>query len=59
MKNWKTTASGIISALASFVLFSPQWFPPAAIDISKFILAGGLIAFGLAAKDYNISGAGK
>ena len=59
MKNWKTTATGIISALASFVLFSPQWFPPLAIDISKFILTGGLLAFGLSAKDYNVTGAAK
>ena len=59
MRNWKTTLFGTISALASFVAFSPQYFPPIAIDMSRFILAGGLLALGLTAKDYTTTGTGK
>ena len=56
MKNWKTTMFGIISALAGFVLFSPQYFPPWAIDAAKYIMAGGLLGLGLAGKEFNVSG---
>ena len=56
MKNWKTTMFGIVSALAGFVLFSPQYFPPWSIDAAKYIMAGGLLGLGLAGKDYNVSG---
>ena len=56
MKNWKTTIFGIVSAVAGFVLFSPDYFPPWAIDAAKYIMAGGLMALGLSGKDYNVSG---
>jgi hypothetical protein len=58
VKNWKTTLFGIVSALAGFVLFSPQYFPPWSIDAAKYIMAGGLLGLGLAGKDYNVSGGG-
>lgn len=56
MKNWKTTLFGIVSALAGFVLFSPQYFPPWGIDAAKYIMAGGLLGLGLAGKDFNVTG---
>jgi hypothetical protein len=40
------------------VLFSPQYFPPWAIDAAKYIMAGGLLALGLSAKDSNVTGTG-
>ncbi len=52
MTNWKTTFSAILSALAGFVLFSPQLFPPWALDVAKYIMLGGLVAFGVSAKDF-------
>ena len=55
MNNWKTTITALISALAGFVLFSPQYFPPYAIDVAKYIMVGGLMTFGLVAGDYNVS----
>jgi hypothetical protein len=61
MPNWKTTVTGAISALASFVLFAqgshyinfPQW----ALAIAGFAQVGGLAAFGVVAKDYNTTDA--
>jgi hypothetical protein len=61
--SWKTSASGLVSALMSFVLFShvlhmivwPQW----ALAIAMFALAGGLLSFGISAKDYNVTGSRK
>ncbi len=51
MTNWRSSTAAAITALASFVLFSPQWFHPAIIDVAKFIFAGGLTAFGILVKD--------
>jgi hypothetical protein len=53
MTNWKTTVTAIVTAVAGFVLFSPQYFPPWAIDVAKYVMLGGLAAFGLTAKDSN------
>lgn len=58
MRSWKTTLFGIVSALAGFVLFSPSYFPPWAIDAAKYIMAGGLLGLGLSGKDHNVSGTG-
>ena len=63
MTSWKTTLSAAVSALMSFILFShvlqmivwPQW----ALAIAMFALAGGLLSFGISAKDYNATGTGK
>ena len=53
MKNWKTSACGIATALAGFVLFSPQLFArwPWVSEVAKYIMAGGMAGFGLTAKD--------
>ena len=55
MKDWKTTAFGIVSAVFAFVLFSPQYFPAWLVDIAAFALAGGLAGLGIMAKDYRPS----
>jgi len=60
MNSWKTTTSGLVSALMSFILFSeamkmivwPQWV----LAVALFALVGGLAVFGITAKDYNVSG---
>ena len=54
--SWKSTAAGVVSALAAFVLFSPAYFPPWAIDAAKFAMVGGLAAFGVVAKDFDVTG---
>jgi len=58
--NWKTSLSAIVSAAASFVLFSSMshmidW-PQSVLAIAAFAGAGGLVAFGVSAKDYNVTG---
>lgn len=55
MKDWKTTAFGVISACFAFVLFSPDYFPAWLVDIAAFALAGGLAGLGITAKDYRRS----
>lgn len=53
MKNWKTTASGIVAAVAGFIAIHPQYVAHAPIigDIAGYIMAGGLAGIGLLAKD--------
>ena len=51
MKNWKTTVAGIATAVFGFILFSPHYFPPWAVDVAKYATAGGLAAMGLLSKD--------
>lgn len=58
--NYKTTITGVISAIASFVMFSQQLhmieYPQWALAIAMFASVGGLAAFGILAKDYNATG---
>ena len=53
MKNWRTTLAGLVTALSSFVVASPELFQrwPWLIALAKFATAGGMFAFGCAAKD--------
>lgn len=51
MKNWKTTATAAATAVFGFVLFSPAYFPPWMVDLSKYAMLGGMAALGIAAKD--------
>lgn len=53
MKNWKTTFSSIITAIASFVAMNADLFPDKSIvvRVSQFIVVGGLVAFGIVSKD--------
>lgn len=59
--NWKTTVIGIITAAAGFILFSPEFFQqwPILISLAKYVTIGGFAAFGLAAKDSNVTGGTK
>lgn len=60
MRSWKTTTASAVTALTSFVLFShelhmvvwPQW----SLAMAMFANIGGLAAFGISAKDYNVTG---
>ena len=53
MRNWKTTVSGIVSALAMFIVTNPNVFPPWPwlVPAAKFVLSGGLLALGISGKD--------
>ena len=59
--SWKTTAFGIISAAAGFVILHPQYFAAHAyiVDIANYVLMGGLAGLGLAGKDSNVTGGDK
>lgn len=62
MKNWKTTALGIISAGAGFVAYSPSLFGGESeplVQVCKFINLGGLAGLGLVAKDWDVTGGRK
>jgi hypothetical protein len=61
VKNWKTTATGLISAVAGFIAVSPGLFAkwPVVIEVGKYIAAGGLAAFAISAKDNNVTGGTK
>lgn len=53
MRDWKTTAAGVLSAFAAMILFMPEYFPPWLIDGAKFVMVGGLASLGVAAKQFN------
>lgn len=53
-KNWKTSAMGLISGFAVLVATAPQMFggeEAAIVQISRALLAAGVIGVGAAAKD--------
>lgn len=52
-RDWKTTITAAFTALFAFIVFSPDLFSrwPFLIELAKFAAAGGLLAFGVAAKD--------
>ncbi len=56
-KSWKTTACAAITAAAGFVLFSPDLFKeyPVVVELSKYIGAGGMVAFGIVSRDNKVS----
>ena len=49
MRSWKTTVSGIVTAAAGFVLFSPDTFAawPWLIELAKYIAIGGAACLGI------------
>lgn len=51
MKNWKTTAFGIVAAFFGFVLFKPQHFPLVLVDVAAYVMAGGIAGLGISSKD--------
>lgn len=54
MKNWRTTVTGVATALFGFVMFSPQYFPPWMVDLAKYATIGGLAMLGIVGKDFNV-----
>ena len=58
-KNWKTSTIGILGMGFSFVTMFPDRFGGSdswVVMISKFAIAGGFAALGIAAKDYDTTG---
>lgn len=54
MKNWKTTLSGAVSAIAAFIAAYPHHFGgegTLVVDVAKFVAIGGLAFMGLSASD--------
>ena len=55
MNNWKTTLSSVISAIAFFVSTNADMFEDGDksiyVRLARFVTVGGLIAFGVTAKD--------
>lgn len=56
--SWKTTVIGLVTALAAFVDFDPSLFKgvPWVTSLAKFVMIGGFAAFGIYAKDSNVTG---
>ena len=53
MKNWKTTVSSLITAIASFIAMNADLFPDKSmiVRLSQFVVVGGLVSFGIVSKD--------
>ena len=59
-KSWKTSLSGIVTGASAFILFGaqqhlispPGWLMAGAL----FVASGGIVAFGLSAKDAGVTG---
>ncbi len=58
-KNWKTTLFACITVFFGFVALHPGYFNPVMADIASYIALGGLAAFGLSAKDNDVTGGTK
>ena len=58
MRSWRTTTSAVITAFFGYVLMFPQdfLFAPWLVNVAKFGALGGLVAFGISAKDFNVTG---
>ncbi len=54
MKNWKTTASGVVAALPQILMLFPSIGIP--IEIAQAISAIGLFLIGMFSKDSNVTG---
>ena len=54
--SWKTTASGVVVAMAGFVYFSPETFAqwPWVLSLAKYIMLGGIAGLGSSARDFNV-----
>jgi hypothetical protein len=61
--SWKTTAIGIVSAVAGFITFSPSLFAGPkwtwVNELCKYIMIGGFAGLGFAGKDSNVTGGTK
>jgi hypothetical protein len=51
--NWRTSVASFATAALGFVAMSPEFFAhwPLLIAIAKYAALGGLVAFGISAKD--------
>lgn len=51
--SWRTTISGLVAAVAGFVVSNPQMFAkwPWASTLAGFIMTGGLAGIGVFSKD--------
>jgi hypothetical protein len=61
IKNWKTTTIAITLSFSGFVAFSPSMFggeQAPLVQVCKYVTAGGLAAFGIVSKDFNVTGQG-
>ncbi len=62
IKNWKTTAIGVVLCCSGFVAFSPSSFggeQAPLVQVCKYITSGGLAVLGISAKDFNVTGKDK
>ncbi len=61
--SWKTTAIGVVSALAGFITFSPGLFAGPkwtwVNELCKYIMIGGFAGLGFAGKDSSVTGGTK
>ena len=59
--SWKTTALGLLSAGFGYIAFTPDDFSRHLwlVHLARFVAAGGIAGLGIAAKDYNVTGASK
>lgn len=52
LKNWKTTLSGLVGAISSYVIFEESLSDkPLYFKIAAFIFMGGLTSLGINAQD--------
>jgi hypothetical protein len=61
IKNWKTTAIGIILSFTGFVAFSPNTFggeQATLVKLCRYVATGGLATLGIVSKDFNAAGRG-
>jgi hypothetical protein len=55
-KNWQPTLASLVTAFFGFVAIHPEYFQPWLVDVAAYAAMGGLVAFGLSAKQHNVTG---
>ncbi|MBW4521007.1 MAG: hypothetical protein KME16_15050 [Scytolyngbya sp. HA4215-MV1] len=58
VKNWKTTAIGLVLAFSGFVVFTPDTFgrDTLLVKVCQYTMTGGFAALGLTSKDFDKNG---
>jgi len=58
LANWQPTAASMVTAFFGFVMLYPKWFTsvPWLVDVAGYAALGGLVAFGITAKQHNVTG---
>jgi hypothetical protein len=60
LKNWRTTLSGLVGAIASYVIFESSLSDkPVHFKIAAFVFSGGLACLGINAQDVRPFAGGK